>query len=566
MKPLQFFRMFVIALLGLFALLLALNNGGLQNALAQEGKSPGGQVQASSASVPQAQRVQLKMSSTPPELTAEQLEARKLFEQRGPLQGPPLPAGNTAVNRPDSFVDPNSQIAAPDAGSTALAPNAPGDFEWFRKTDISSGTIKSQSSRIMEPTVANSGEIVFATGNWFGAVSIDGGQTFSYVNPYTLFPSSYGGFCCDQIVVYDPARDVFLWYLQYVASGPAGSGQNIFRLAVASPPNASKGIWWVYDFASDVNTEYDYPDICLSNDFLWITTNRGPYGASFVDDAFMFKMPLDSLAVGAGFGYSFLDLDTAGLSNLSLRCTTGAHETMYFGSHNTLSQVRIFRWAENSGTIFYDDVNLSAAWNNAVHTCPGPDARDWCGFDDGRIKAGWVSQNRIGFMWGASQGGGFAYPYVEAVRVRESDRAYLDRPYIWTSVGSFAYPAAAPNARGDLGVAFAFGGGDYYPYFGVAIDDDYSRDNGYVPAPWNVSYVRTSTQGPIGNRWGDYLAVQPFAPTALGWIASGFTLQGCGGNGCAEMTYIIFGRERDLHSVTKYYNPSFGTFLPVLIR
>ena len=561
----------IILLVGLLSLLLIQRT---QNVQALHSNTPNQEVtelQAGTASVSQATYVHLDLSASIPELTSEQKQALEMAQELGPRPGPELPAGDSAVNRPDSIVDPNSQTAAPTTNNTLQsleAPQAPGDWTIPRNTILTN--LKAYSSRVGEPTVANSGSIVFATGNWWGAISQDGGRNFSYVNPYTMFPSSFGGFCCDQIVTYDASRDLFIWYLQYISSGSPGSGQNLFRVAVSHPQDAARGNWWYYDFTSDTNTEYDYPDLCLSNDYVYVTTNRGPFNGTTVNTAFIFKFPLDGLSTGAGFGFGFVNLGDAGLNNLSLRCTLGAHETMYFGSHNTLSQIRIFRWAENSGTIYWDDVNLSAPWYNATHTCPGPDGRDWCGFDDGRIKAGWVSQGRIGFMWGSAQGGSFTYPYVEAVRVRESDRAYLDRPFIWGASAAFAYPAASPNARGDLGVGFFLGGGGasgWYPYFGLAIDDDYSRDSGtYLPPPWNVRYMRQSSQGPYLNRWGDYISVLPFAPTGLGWIAAGFTMQGCGGNYCNEPSYTIFGRERDLRSMTKYYNPNYGIFVPFTMK
>jgi len=525
-------------------------------------------IEASSGSMPVGTHIQLTLYDSPPELTVEQLNAQEERALHGPLAMPPIPIGDTSITRPESIPDPSSQTAVPAPDlvfKSSEALNAPGDLSLFRNTNVTS--LKSQAAYVTEPTVANSGSIVFMTGNWFAAISGDGGKTFAYVNPYTMFPNSYGGFCCDQITVYDPSRDIFLWYLQYSSSGNPGSGQNIFRLAVARPENAVKGSWWYYDFVSATNTEWDYPDMCLSNDYVWITTNQGPFGASYVNDAWMFKFPLDPLSTGGGFGYSFIDLGANGITNLSLRCTRGAHETMYFGTHNSTSQIRIFNWPENSGSVGWNNVNLSAAWFNAVHTCPGPDGRDWCGFDDGRIKAGWLSQGRIGFMWGSSQGGSFTYPYVEAVRVKESDRTLIDRPFIWNPSAAFAYPSVHPNARGDMGIAFFFGGNGYYPYFGLGIDDDYSRDLGYGPPGWDVTFLRQSSQGPVYNRWGDYISVQPFNPTGLGWVAAGFTLQGCGGIvGCSEPSYTIFGRARDLRSVSLYYDPKLCAFLPVVLH
>src|SRR5690348_17146476 len=64
-----------------------------------------------------------------------------------------------------------------------------------------------------------SGKVVLTTGNWksFGAVSTNGGSTFSLLDPTTIFPSGPtfttvggrrvqldGGMCCDQVIQYVP--------------------------------------------------------------------------------------------------------------------------------------------------------------------------------------------------------------------------------------------------------------------------------------------------------------------------------------------------------------------------
>jgi len=495
-----------------------------------------------------------------------------MYEQhsaRGPLPAAsPLPVGDTAVERPDSAADPRTATAerSTTTSEQPAAPSAPGTFTLFR--DVSFGaTIKANTSGLTgEPAVANSGPIVFATGNWWAAVSGNGGQTFSFVNPFTMFPAAFGGFCCDQVTVYDPSRDIFIWSLQYISNGPAGAGQNLFRIAVARPVDALAGNWYSYDFTSASNTEYDYPGLCLSNDFAYYFTNRGVFNSGSVNDSFVFRLPLDPLSTGAGFGFSFVDFGANGINNLSWRCANGARDVVYFAAHNTTSQVRIFHWAENTGSLGSNDVNLSVAWPNAVRACPTPDGRDWCGFDDGRMKAGWVSRSMIGFMWNASAGGGFTVPYVEAVRVVETTRAYIDRPYIWNSTLAFQYPAAAPNRRGDVGLIVHVSNSTLYPGFYVGIDDDYSRDSGFGPPGWEVRYVRQGTQGPNTNRWGDYFSVQSFEPNGLGWISTGTTMQGCGVAGCKETRYDLFGRERDLRGVEKYMNQVFGVALPFIRR
>ena len=41
----------------------------------------------------------------------------------------------------------------------------------------------------------------------------------SVVDPFTALPSAAGGFCCDQVVLYEPSRDIWIWILQYLRSG-----------------------------------------------------------------------------------------------------------------------------------------------------------------------------------------------------------------------------------------------------------------------------------------------------------------------------------------------------------
>jgi hypothetical protein len=514
-----------------------------------------GQIQGKQGTASRSGQVQMTLLSQPPVPSAEQLKAWNAQSKRQAAM-PPLPEGTTAVTRADSVVDPASQVAALPSDA---AVDSPGTFTIFRNT-ILSRTLW-YAAEWSSPTVVNSGPYVFMTFNWSAAISQDGGHTFQYVNPATMFPASYGGFCCNQVAVYDPARDLFIWYLEYNTTTPPGTTYNLFRIAVARPADAVKGTWYYYDIDSLDNTWWNYPDVALSNDYLWVIVNRVPYGSSTIDDAYVFKIPLDILMTYSPLTYSVWDLGGGGIYNYSLRMARGARDTMYLASHNTTSQIRIFSNAENSGILNYTNVNLSATWyNSPTHNCTSPDGQNLCGADDGRVQTGWVSNGKVGFMWGAGQGGGFTYPYVEAVQVRQSDLSYLDRPYMWSASIGFAYPAAAPNARGDLGVAVFSSGGGSAPYFVVSIADDVTRDSG---APWDMTYMR-SGYGPYNNHGGDYLSVQPFNPSGLVWVASGFTLQGGFANGYSEPQYTVFGRERDLRSVQLYMDARYATFIPML--
>src|SRR5579862_5306912 len=101
-----------------------------------------------------------------------------------------------------------------------------------------------------EPSVAVDSLLVMTTGNFWMSLSKDGGQNFTTVNPSTVFPEDFGGFCCDQVVQYIPRWDLFVWLLQY---GSNATGVNAIRIAVqtAKEVRNSNGTSWTYwDFSN----------------------------------------------------------------------------------------------------------------------------------------------------------------------------------------------------------------------------------------------------------------------------------------------------------------------------
>ena len=162
------------------------------------------------------------------------------------------------------------------------------------------------TSSICEPTAAASGNNIFVTGNWFATRSTTGGANFAFVDPFTAFPSAAGGFCCDQIVLYDPSRDIWIWILQYIRSG----GSNIFRVAISR--GGSFGSWYYWDFSPRAlnpawtDMWFDYPDAAISANHLYITFNAFNSAGRF-QRAFVFKLPLDTLRNGLGLSVVVYD-------------------------------------------------------------------------------------------------------------------------------------------------------------------------------------------------------------------------------------------------------------------
>jgi hypothetical protein len=382
------------------------------------------------------------------------------------------------------------------------------------------------TSTVNEPTAAASGNNIFVTGNWFASQSTDGGGNWSLVNPFTRFPSAAGGFCCDQIVLYEPSRDIWIWILQYVKQNRT----NIFRVAVCR--GASFGSWYYWDFtptalnASWTDMWFDYPDAAVSSNHLYITFNAFSDAGSWLR-AFAFKLPLNTLRDATSLAYQWWSTTTHG----SLRLTQGATSSMYFASHNAGRQLRVFGWPDGSNSIGVIDVTVSA-WSAGPYSAPGPGGAEWLGRIDSRITGAWVTGTRAGFLWTAAARTGRPLPYVKGALVDTTTRTLVEEPEIWNDSSAFAYPAACPNAAGVIGVSLFFGGGTRHPAHVVGFRDG---------AEWRLVITRAGTNGPPGGAWGDYLSCRRYAPGSSEWVASGFTLQGGTDRRNVEPQYVHFG-------------------------
>jgi hypothetical protein len=489
---------------------------------------------------------------------------QKLVNKRAP-RFLPLPEGS-----PDAFQTNWTQrrvetkISVPFDNGITRNPRAPGTFTFFRNSSLDSFISGFDRNVINEPAATNRGSVIFQVGNDYAALSADGGNSFAFIDPSSAFPPATGGFCCDQVVAYDPSRDLTFWVLQY----DPNATQNTLRLAVSRGNDLAAGIWYYYDFLSSSGTSYDFADLCVSNNFLWMTNLGVSLSTGIVNNAFMRRIPLDELKAGINLNVDRFDSISNGLSNLSFRCTRGATNSMHWGDHNTTSQLRVFRWAENASVPTWNDVNLAFGWYDSPRVCPGPDGRDWCDRASRRILGAWNSKGIIGLMWSSSQGGPYPYPYVEVARIRESTLTLQDQPSILNYGWAYVFPAVSPNARGDLGVSLFAGGGGasgLFPTGAVGIDDDFNGDP--LTSGWELVVAATSTQGPNQNLWGDYVSVASFVPTGLVWTATSYNLQGCGANwGCANPHFIIFGRERDAQSVSCYLPPGGCVYLPLILK
>ncbi len=371
------------------------------------------------------------------------------------------------------------------------------------------------TSTIGEPSVATNQNRLFVTGNWYASRSTNSGSSWSWVDPANTLPSAAGGFCCDQLTLYEPRRKIWIWILQYIQQNQT----NVFRIAVTRDANFPTGGWYWWDIApATLNNAwttvwFDYPDAAFSRDHLYVTFNVFS-GQSFQRSAVM-RFPLDTLATGGSLGFGWWSTTNNG----SLRLTQQADPTtsMYFGSHNSGTSLRLFSWPDTSNNISQWDIGVTS-WNGNISST-APNGVDWLARADSRITGATLGGGKITFMWTAGAGGNRPQAYCRVVRIDEAAKTVHSEPDIWSGTRAWAYPATCVNNAGRLGFAAYYGGGDRNPGHVVGGRDDSA-------GTWRARYSRLGSNSPSQGRWGDYINCRADVPSTSSWVASGCTLEG----------------------------------------
>ena len=479
----------------------------------------------------------------PPPLTKARKQAMEdAVDRHSYLEGPRVP--QTGVPEPPAR---DTETIPRGAGTMAPLAVTPGTFQIDRKTDLGGLPPAGFKSVVDEPSAATAGKFVFYTGNWYAARSTDGGKTFGFIDPFAGLPD----FCCDQDVIYDPGRDMHIWFRQTVAS----TTSNTVRIGVTKNGGAT---FTYYDFtpvslnAAWTNQWFDYPRIVVSNNYLWVASNMfSTTGAQAWTRTFIIRLNLDDMFASEAVSWAYF----AATDVFNFTPVQGATTTMYWGTHVNTTTLRIFRWDEVGTTILSDNVTIPS-WTSTPRgsaICTTADGFTPCARFDDRIMSGWLAnwdgfpgEKMIGFFWNVKQSAGFLKPYTNAALFRERDRSYVARPFIRSDAGAWIYADGAPNGRGNLGVSLNYVSN--YPHLYAAIDDDF---NG-APPSWETKPVQMGTNGPSQNKWGDYNRARPHYPAGLKWIATGHVLIGGTLGDAVSPRYVLFGRSRDSRSLTRW--------------
>jgi len=318
----------------------------------------------------------------------------------------------------------------------------------------------------------------------------------------------------------------------------------------------------------------------VSTNNVYFFTNVYSSGGSFVNSV-VGRLPIDAMSKCATASIGYISRSTE-FANSPVQ---NAGDTMYWGTNwptdLTLgSNFRILRWPDNSNSFQWFDRAITAytfMFNGNGH-CNSADGvvLNWCQRTDSRMTgtgylaaAGAKGASTVGatandavlgWAFNAQQDANHPFPFIRRVYFKASDMSYLGASEFWNGSLAHIYPALAPDARGHVGMAFAWGGGTgtshSFPGSGVMLDDDVSPNQ-----PWAYSFYQSGAGNACLNsdgtrRWGDYLDIHPFYPSEYGFVASGFALTSnagsCGATAPVDVANVAFGRYRDRTAYTRW--------------
>ena len=134
--------------------------------------------------------VTVQYSDKVPVLSAQEQSSMQQLQAMSNRSGDVI---ESAVPAAGAQVGPEARAPRGEASASDLSASAfsPAGFALYRNTAInggvSGGTSPYRSNFTMEPSTGVGGRRIFQTGNWYAARSLDGGVTWGYLNPYTIF-------------------------------------------------------------------------------------------------------------------------------------------------------------------------------------------------------------------------------------------------------------------------------------------------------------------------------------------------------------------------------------------
>lgn len=487
---------------------------------------------------------------------------RKVTIQRaiivgGPIK--PLPRAHVAPEQ-DELQAPGrvqGQFGINAGPATTVVPAAaPVESSAIRFSTLSDLNGPIDTQQIQEPSEASAGKVVWYTHNSGAAYSLDGGKTFTSVDPRQMFPEAGHPWCCDQQVVYAPQINRFIWYAQYWCEVPdhrcdhKPARENYVRILAASPqaiaaappddPGAAWEDWLITP--RDVGLKHqwlDFPDLAVGRHSLYFTTNTFKSGNVGSVLSVIARIPLSQLKRGRDLSMSYyLDHETN-----SYRIAQGAGTHAYFGVNQDPRELFTLSWDEASPLLFpHHTRHAVSAFTDRASQAAG---LNWSFRTDARITAATRRGDQLWFAW--SEGRSICrthcndgqqpqleqvwpQPHVHVVVVdRRSFRLVRDR-FIHNPDFAIAFPSLATDSLGRVGMTFSYGGGTA---------GNPSAAAGYLTGGEAFRQVAPS---PASGAQGDYFSLRPDWPDGSRLTASGFIFTDTGNGANPHWLFYRYSR------------------------
>lgn len=378
-----------------------------------------------------------------------------------------------------------------------------------------------------ETCAASGYNIVIFTGNrshgspgTVAAYSIDYGDTFIEIDTSQICAPFGQTPCCDQVVIFIPKIDLFMWVMQTY------EGNYVCSLASPTEISSSSGRLWhsfllkATHLGGDITDTLDFPEIAVGDNYLYMTCtlfNKGMLGIRFrlADLSAMHKSG-KSLS-----GEYFL---CSGWS--SLRPAQNTDSKGYLVGQRNDSELVVIPWPEPVAGILI----AMQMFPVSISTIP---TKDWeVKLPDG-VAPGWLSVGSkisaiitgltysYGKLWVAWTGARnfsdgtpvFPYPHIGLAIIDTSTFMLDSQHHIFHKDFAFAWPSLATNSEGDVGMSYSVGGNGSYPQCGVALLTD---SNGH----FSPRDMKTITSDIARESGGHYTIIRQNFPNTEWFCAS----------------------------------------------